>query len=122
MTGVGVSQETLVLDQTKSSRRYFSPVRRDVGVERQRKLFAAALELIQAGNFRPTAGEIAQQAKSYAGAVTYHYGSQELFWRDLARKRWREIAVLAGLDMDLDERELQRLVWLIMTGTRKELS
>lgn len=115
---MSVSRGTLA--EAASPTGYFSPARVRRMEDRREKVIAAAMVLIQAGNYRPTTTDIAAQAEVCRSAISQYFGCQELLWRDLARTRWKDIALLAGLQ-HLEEREQERVVWLVMTGTRKSL-
>lgn len=78
-------------------------------------VFTAALVFIRMGNMRPSRAELGKAAGYASSVVAYHFATMDLFYRCLARERWREVAMAVGLK-GLPDPEQKRLVWLIVAG------
>lgn len=115
-----VSRETLGERHSVSRRRYRSGYRTEKAARTATRIRDAALDLVAAGNFRPSLHEVAARAGVGPGRVNAHYGYIHLLWRVLAREHTDEVAEAAGLPSSLSTHARSRLVWLIMTGERRQ--
>ena len=112
-----VSRETLAQPESGSGAKYVSPYRRAQGARTRGAIIAATLKLIEGGNFRPEAKDIAALAGIHRSAVTRIFGSVDLLYRVIAREHAQ---VVMGAVRPADVLEEPELAWLIMVGCRRE--
>jgi len=90
------------------------------GARLQKKLLDAALELIGAGNLRPSAAEITARAGVRPNVMNEQFGYLHLLLRQLVRERPVDVLVALRLPGDLPEAERLELAWMILTGCRPD--
>ena len=112
-----ISREILTQPESAEARKYRSPYRVGQGERTRAAIIAATLKLIERGNFRPEAKEIAVLADIHRSAVTRVFGSVNLLYRVIAREH--AVAVMAAV-RGPDALEEDDLAWLIMVGRQRE--
>ena len=110
-----VSREACASAGDRKRRRYHSPAKAAMGQAAREAVFSAALAFIAAGVMRPERRELGKVAGYSEAIVAHHFGTLDLFYRQLVRERWREIALVLGL-ATLPGDEQRRLAWLIVAG------
>ena len=112
-----VPRETLAQSGSGGGAKYVSPYRLAQGERTRAAIITATLKLIERGNFRPEAKEIAVLADIHRSAVTRLFGSVDLLYRVIAREH--ASAVMSAV-RGPDPLEEDDLAWLIMVGKRRE--
>jgi len=103
-----------------SRHRYGFDARSVRGARLQKKLLDVALDLISAGNLRPSLTEITAAAGVRPNVINEQFGYLHLLLRQLVRERPVDVLVALRLPGDLPEAERLELAWMILTGCRPD--
>lgn len=104
----------------RETRRYVSAFRRHQGEDKKRRLVQAAIELIEAGTFRPTVRAIVDRVGCAPCNLIHHFGSLEGLLAHLAAEHAAAVAKAAGLFFVVDPEHQSYVVRLILLGRRAD--
>ena len=91
------------------------------GEQARLALIQSALWLMEEGNFRPSAQDIARGAGLHPSAVNRLFGSLELMMRVIAREHWVRVVPFLPFDT-IGIAEIHFTVWTVLVGKPRELS